>query len=285
MEIETRDIKAYLSDRSVGRHDEFGKTFLGHIPADNPYGLGEMDVAIRVSHLRNGEIEENLRTQYRNELKLCTLRHRNVINLIGYSETTENFYLVYEMVQARPLSELIEGLTWEQALKVLKGTVSGLAFLHSHPEGPFVHSNICTNNILVTKDFVPKIIDFRYCVVEGQRTTYENPRYYYSSNQEGIATVKADVFAFGLLALQLITKDARTAYAVEERSGISFHHILDLYVPMFREKGNLVHVSYGQEKESRKITEMIFNCLKKDSQLNLDSFRRDLVLLSLAKRC
>ncbi|KMT00603.1 hypothetical protein BVRB_9g218980 isoform B [Beta vulgaris subsp. vulgaris] len=306
MEIKSQDIKAFMSERPLGREDTFGKTFLGRIPSNNSYGLDEMDVAIRVSHPRKEDQEENFQMQFKetvsmivedwslmitlcyqslcNEMKLGTLRHRNIIGLVGFSETKENFYLVYEMVLARPLSEVVEGLTWEQALKVLKGTVSGLAFLHSHPEGPFVHSNICTNNILVSKDFMPKIVDFRYCVVEGQRTTYDNPRYY-PSKQEGVATVKADIFAFGLLALQLITKDGRTAYAVEEGLDISLHHILDLYVPMFREKGNLVHVSYGQEKESRKLTEMIFNCLKKDSELDLKSFHRDLVLLSLAKQC
>ncbi|KAL2899142.1 LRR receptor-like serine/threonine-protein kinase FLS2, partial [Bienertia sinuspersici] len=85
--------------------------------------------------------------------------------------TNENFYLVYELFQAKPLSELIEGAT----------------------------------------------------------------------------TVKEDIFAFGLLSLQLITKDGRTACAVEERQDISLHHTLDLYLPMFREKGNRVHPSYGQQ--------------------------------------
>ncbi|KNA15769.1 hypothetical protein SOVF_095100 isoform A [Spinacia oleracea] len=284
MEITPHDITAFLSEQPLGREDAFGRTLLGHIPANNSYGLAEMNVAIRVSHPRREGQDENLHMQFKNELKLCFLKHRNIIGLIGFSETKENFYLVYEMVQARPLSELVKGLTWEQALKVLKGTVSGLAFLHSHPEGPFVHSNISTNSILVTKDFVPKIVDFRCCVVEGQKTTHDNPRYY-PSQQEGAGVVKADIFAFGLVALQLITKDGRTAYAVEEGLDMSPRHILDLYVPMFKEKGNLVHASYGQEKESRKITEMIFNCLKKDSQLDLKSFHRDLVLLSLAKQC
>ncbi|KAL2922692.1 Cysteine-rich receptor-like protein kinase 41 [Bienertia sinuspersici] len=86
-----------------------------------------------------------------NELKLCSLQHRNIIGLIGFSKTNENFYLVYELFQAKPLSELIKGA----------------------------------------------------------------------------ATVKTDVFAFGLLSLQLITKDGRTAYAVEEGQDISLHHTLD----------------------------------------------------------
>ncbi|KAL2936621.1 Cysteine-rich receptor-like protein kinase 21 [Bienertia sinuspersici] len=209
MEFDPQDVKAFLSERPLARDDAFGKTFLGHIPSNNSYGLGEMNVAIRVSRPRKEDLEETLHMQFKNELKLCSLQHRNIIGLIGFSKTNENFYLVYELFQAKPLSELIDGAT----------------------------------------------------------------------------TVKADIFAFGLLALQLITKDGRTAYAVEESRDISLHHILDLYVPMFREKGNLVHPSYGQQKDSRKLTEMIFNCLKKDPQLDLKSFRRDLVLLSLAKQC
>ena len=52
--------------------------------------------------------------------------------------------------------------------------------------------------------------------------------------------MKGDILAFGLvelsLALQLITKDGRSAFAVEEGPGVSLHHILDFYVPLFREK-------------------------------------------------
>ncbi|KAL2924771.1 Receptor-like protein kinase HERK 1, partial [Bienertia sinuspersici] len=191
--------------------------------------------------------------ELQNELKLCSLQHRNIIGLIGFSKTNENFYLVYELFQAKPLSELTEakrllkyiygqaGLTWEQALKVLKGIVSGLAFLYTHPDGPFVHSNICTNHIIVTKDFMPKVIDFRH--------------------RRHICLWTSCLIAN--------YKDCRTVYAVEEGRDISLHHILDLYLPMFREKGNLVHPSYGQQKDSRKLTEMIFNYLKKDPRLDL----------------
>ncbi|XP_074286097.1 cysteine-rich receptor-like protein kinase 43 [Silene latifolia] len=286
MEFKFEDVQAFLSQKPIGNVDAFGDIFLRRIPANNSYGLKEMEVAIRVSQPHGGDQEESLHLQFKNELKLRSLKHRNIIDLVGYCETKENFYLVYEMFQAKPLSKLVEGLTWEQAVKILKGTVSALAFLHSHPEGPFVHSNISTNNVLVTEDFVPKVIDFRQCVVEGERSINSNPRYY-TAKQEGVATVQADVFAFGLLALQLITKDGRTAFAMEEGEGqsVSLHHILDLYVPLFKEKKNLVHASYGQKRESGKLTEMIFNCLKKDSQLDLKSFHKDLILLSLATRC
>lgn len=282
MEIKSHDVEAFLSQQLVGRADSFGQIFGGHIPANNCYGLKEMDVAIRVSHPRTTDQEADLQMQFKNELKLRSLKHRNIIGLIGFCETKEKFYLVYEMMKARPLSEVIDGLTWEQALKVIKGTVAGLAYLHGHPEGPLVHSNISPSNILITEGFVPKIIDFSYCVVEGQLCINGSPGYYLS--KQGLACVKGDIFAFGLVALQLITKDGRSAFAVEDGSGVSLHHILDLYIPMFREKGNLVHASYGQEKESRKLTEMIVDCMKKDSQVSLKSFHKDLILLSLAKR-
>ncbi|KAL9232002.1 hypothetical protein vseg_007152 [Gypsophila vaccaria] len=286
MEFKLEDIQALLSQTPVGGVDAFGDIFLRRIPANNGYGLKETEVAIRVSQRRGGDQKEICHLEFKNELKLCFLKHPNIIGLIGFCEAKENFYLVYEIFQAKPLSQLVEGLTWKHALKILKGTVSALVYLHGHPDGPFVHSNISMNNVLVTEDFVPKLIDFRHCVLEGQRSINSSPKYY-PSKPEGKATVQADVFAFGLLALQLITKDSRTAFAVEEGEGqpISLHHILDLYVPMLKERRNLVHASYGQVKESGKLTEMIFSCLKKDSQVDLKSFHRDLILLSLAKRC
>jgi len=46
------NVKSFLTVNEQSCGDTFGKTFKGHIPAENPYGLKEVDVAVKASHNR-----------------------------------------------------------------------------------------------------------------------------------------------------------------------------------------------------------------------------------------
>jgi len=65
MDFKLHDVEAFLSQQSVGRADSFGQIFRGYIPANNCYGLKEMDVAIRVSHSRATDQEADLQMQFK----------------------------------------------------------------------------------------------------------------------------------------------------------------------------------------------------------------------------
>lgn len=51
-------------------------------------------------------------------------------------------------------------LNWERRAAICKGTASGLAYLHEDLEPPIVHRDIKASNILLDKNFTPKIGDF-----------------------------------------------------------------------------------------------------------------------------
>lgn len=66
MELNPEDIESFLTVQEVSAADAFGKTFKGHIPANNPYGLKEMDVAIKVSHNRTPQTcDQDLETMFK----------------------------------------------------------------------------------------------------------------------------------------------------------------------------------------------------------------------------
>lgn len=71
MEIKSEDVEAFLSQQPLGRADSFGQIFRGHVPTSNSYGLEEMDVAIRVSQLLNGEKARDLEMQFKVFLTYC----------------------------------------------------------------------------------------------------------------------------------------------------------------------------------------------------------------------
>lgn len=51
-------------------------------------------------------------------------------------------------------------LNWEKRSAICKGIASGLAYLHEELEPPIVHRDIKASNILLDKNFTPKIGDF-----------------------------------------------------------------------------------------------------------------------------
>lgn len=51
-------------------------------------------------------------------------------------------------------------LNWERRSAICKGTARGLAYLHEDLEPPIVHRDIKASNILLDKNFKPKIGDF-----------------------------------------------------------------------------------------------------------------------------
>ncbi|KAJ8449551.1 hypothetical protein Cgig2_005573 [Carnegiea gigantea] len=212
MELNPEDVKSFLTVNELSCGDTFGKTFKGHIPAENPYGLKEMDVAVKVSHNRTLQTcDQDLETMSKNVLKLSHLRHKNIIDLVGYSTSPDHFYLVHKLVPGRRLADILEG-----------------------------------------EDFVPIIVDLKHCVEGRMHAAGSGTPGYYSSKKGGATSKNDDVLAFGILALQLIVKDLRIAFTVEEGSKLSLHHTLDKYVRVFRERGDFAHPSYGEPEEARK---------------------------------
>ncbi|KAJ8449552.1 hypothetical protein Cgig2_005574 [Carnegiea gigantea] len=178
MELNPKDVESFLTVQEVSAADTFGKTFKGHIPANNPYGLKEMDVAIKVSHNRTPQTcDQVLETMFKNVLKLSHLRHKNIIGLVGYSTSPDHFYLVHKLVPGRRLADILEG-----------------------------------------EDFVPIIVDLKHCVEGRMHAAGSGTPGYYSSKKGGATSKNDDVLAFGILALQLIVKDMRIAVTVKEGS-------------------------------------------------------------------
>ncbi|KAH8509003.1 hypothetical protein H0E87_010949 [Populus deltoides] len=103
-------------------------------------------------------------------------------------------------------------LEWHQRLAIAIGTAKGLRFLHEECRGgPIIHRDMRPCNILLTHDFVPMLGDFglaRWKTGDDPEQTrvlgtlgYLAPEY----AENGIVSVRTDVYAFGVVLLQLIS--------------------------------------------------------------------------------
>ncbi|KAI3973397.1 hypothetical protein MKW92_025668 [Papaver armeniacum] len=104
-------------------------------------------------------------------------------------------------------------LDWSVRYKVALGTAEGLLYLHESCQRRIIHRDIKASNILLTDDFEPQICDFglaKWLPKEWTHLTvskfegtvgYLAPEYF----MHGVVDEKIDVFAFGVLLLELVT--------------------------------------------------------------------------------
>ncbi|KAL7128326.1 hypothetical protein ABFS83_14G308700 [Erythranthe nasuta] len=144
-------------------------------------------------------------------------RHTNIVTLLGYCCKENLNILIYEYVCNKSLEwHLFDNtekvLDWNQRNAIAIGTAKGLWFLHEECRGsPIIHQDIRPSNILLTGEFVPLLGD--YGLAKWKTNKCDEPRRipgnlgYLAPEcaENGICSVKTDVYAFGIVLLELIS--------------------------------------------------------------------------------
>ncbi|XP_031742725.1 proline-rich receptor-like protein kinase PERK13 [Cucumis sativus] len=156
--------------------------------------------------------------EFHSEIQVLSFaRHKNIVMLLGYSCKENLNVLVYEYICNRSLDFHLFGKTTtvlelHQRYGIAVGIAKGLRFLHEECRGgPVIHRDVRPSNILLTHDFVPMLGDFGLAKWRTKDETshtrilgtfgYVAPEY----AENGILSVRTDVYAFGIVLLQLIS--------------------------------------------------------------------------------
>lgn len=108
--------------------------------------------------------------------------------------------------------------SWNKRIQIALDVANGLHYLHHFTEPPYIHMDVKSSNILLNSDLRAKIANFGLARAAMMETSsgelardvvvtrgYMAPEY----GKAGPVTPKVDVYAYGVLMLELITgKDA-----------------------------------------------------------------------------
>lgn len=143
--------------------------------------------------------------------------HPNVTALLGCC-IEKDLDLIFEFSLRGSVASLLHDensppVTWKIRYKIAIGTAHGLHYLHKGCQRRIIHRDIKASNILLTADFEPQISDFGLAKWLPSQWTHHSvkpiegtfgylaPEYF----MHGIVDEKTDVFAFGVLLLEIIS--------------------------------------------------------------------------------
>ncbi|KAJ9177458.1 hypothetical protein P3X46_012676 [Hevea brasiliensis] len=188
----------------------FGSVYRGTLPDGQ-----EVAVKVRSSTSTQGTRE------FENELNLLSsIRHENLVPLLGYCCENDQQILVYPFMSNGSLQDRLYGeaakrktLDWPTRLSIALGAARGLTHLHTFSGRCIIHRDVKSSNILLDQSMNAKVADFgfsKYAPQEGDsgaslevRGTagYLDPEYYSTQH----LSAKSDVFSFGVVLLEIVS--------------------------------------------------------------------------------
>ncbi|GLT44196.1 hypothetical protein SLA2020_181070 [Shorea laevis] len=220
----------FSEDRKLGEGG-FGAVYRGY--------LGDVDMSIAVKKISKGSKQG--KKEYVTEVKIISqLRHRNLVQLIGWCHERSELLLVYEYMSNGSLDSHLCGKSnpfpWHIRYRITLGLASAILYLHEEWGQCVVHRDIKSSNIMLDSNFNVKLGDFGLAKLMdhelGQITTGLAGTFGYLA-PEYISTRKAskasDVFSFGVVILEIVTGRKSTDLIEEESDLRLVEWVWDLY--------------------------------------------------------
>ncbi|XP_057873798.2 L-type lectin-domain containing receptor kinase IX.1-like [Cryptomeria japonica] len=222
----------FCDDEKLGQGG-FGGVYRGILP-----GTAE---AVAVKRIAQGSKQG--RKEYVSEVTtISRLRHRNLVQLLGWCHEKGELLLVYEYLPNGSLDKHIFGkdkdtLEWDLRYSIASDIASALVYLHEEWDQRVVHRDVKASNVMLDSNFNGKLGDFGLArlmerdqvashttVVAGTRG-YLAPECYIT----GKTSPEADVYSFGAVTLEIACGRRPVDRTLEEHNSRLVEWVWDLY--------------------------------------------------------
>ncbi|CAM0145356.1 unnamed protein product [Urochloa decumbens] len=184
----------------------FGSVYRGVLRKSNT------EVAVKkVSH----ESKQGMKEFVAEVASMGRLRHRNLVQLLGYCRRKGELLLVYDYMPNGSLDKYLYDrskgtLGWPQRFHIIRGVASGLLYLHEDWEQVVIHRDVKASNVLLDAEMNGRLGDFGLARLYDHgtdvHTTHVVGTMGYLAPElghTGKATPATDVFAFGAFLLEV----------------------------------------------------------------------------------
>ncbi|CAI8593303.1 unnamed protein product [Vicia faba] len=190
--------------------------------------------------------------EFLNEIGMISaLQHPYLVKLHGCCVEGDQLLLIYEYLENNSLARALFGpeehqikLDWPTRQKICVGIARGLAYLHEESRLKVVHRDIKATNVLLDTNLDPKISDFGLAKLDEEDNTHISTRiagtYGYMAPEyamHGYLTDKADVYSFGIVALEIVSGKSNTMFRSKEEA----FYLLD-WAHLLKERGDLLEL-------------------------------------------
>ncbi|KAG6537986.1 probable LRR receptor-like serine/threonine-protein kinase At2g24230 [Zingiber officinale] len=219
---------------------KFGPVYRGFLPGGIHVA---MKVLVHVASVTDEEAAQELE-------RLGQIKHPNLVPLTGYCLAGEQRILIYDYMENGNLQNLLHDLplgvqstedwtsdtwdqdntcaqsittdgltTWRFRHKIALGAARALAFLHHGCFPMIVHRDVKASSIYLDSSMEPRLADFGLSSLVGFSTDGGNATFHgsagyappeFSDPENASATMKSDVYAFGVVLFELLTRKKPT---------------------------------------------------------------------------
>ncbi|XP_043698453.1 G-type lectin S-receptor-like serine/threonine-protein kinase LECRK3 [Telopea speciosissima] len=240
----------------VGR-GAFSTVFKGTFLSNN----GRRIVAVK----RLDKVLDEREREFQTEMRIIAkTHHKNLVQLIGYCCDGPNRLLVYEYMSNGSLADFLfkseePPPCWHERVGIALNIARGILYLHEECDTQIIHCDIKPQNILLDEYQCPKIADFglsKLLKADQTRTQtgirgtrgYVAPEWHRNLP----VTLKADIYSFGVLFLELLCCRKGIDMNVPEEETILTDWVYDCF-----ESGELGKLVGEEEVDKRRLDRMV----------------------------